>query len=496
VSRRCRGNRTNGTDCNSAVLYARVSSKEQETGGYSIPAQQKLLREYAASKGFEIAREFTDVETAKQAGRQAFGEMLAFLNQSTCRIVLVEKTDRLLRNLKDYATLDELDLEIHLVKENVILSKDSRSHEKFIHGIKVLMAKNYVDNLSEEVKKGMTEKAEQGHWPSWAPIGYVNDPETHLIRPDPIEAPLVRQLFENAAQGMTLVRLSETAYQRGLRSRRIKGRITKEGIKRILKNPIYWGPFVWNERVYQGKHQPLVSKQLFDQVQAVLHSKSKPRQNRNHFAFAGLVTCTCGKRLVGQLARGRYRYYACSARCGAAPIKESTLSALFLEHVKAIHVTEEVAQDILRAMKEFETDRQKEHNERLAALHEKQRKIQANIDAAYDDKLNGKIPEDFWLRRTNAWQEEIATVAAEIKTLQDATFDSFEKADALMKLCKKAPDLFQSQTFDEQTRLIRFIESNATFDGKTLKPQYKKPFDELAEGLKGTTGGPDETRTS
>jgi hypothetical protein len=99
---------------------------------------------------------------------------LAHLKRSSCRVILVEKTDRLYRNLTDYSTLDSLDLEIHLVKEGVILSPDSKSHEKFMHGIKVLMAKNYVDNLSEEVRKGMTEKAEQGHWPSWAPIGYLN----------------------------------------------------------------------------------------------------------------------------------------------------------------------------------------------------------------------------------------------------------------------------------------------------------------------------------
>src|SRR5439155_22967626 len=88
--------------------------------------------------------------------------------------VLVEKTDRLYRNLKDWVTLDDLDLEIHFVKENVILSRDSRSSEKFIHGIKVLMAKNYIDNLSEETKKGMLEKAEQGIYPTVAPLGYRN----------------------------------------------------------------------------------------------------------------------------------------------------------------------------------------------------------------------------------------------------------------------------------------------------------------------------------
>lgn len=158
------------------VLYARVSSKDQEREGFSIPAQLRLLRDYAASKGFAIAHEFTDVETGKASGRTNFGQMLAHLKEHSgvCRTVLVEKTDRLYRNLKDWVTLDELDVELHFVKENVVVSRDSRSSEKLMHGIKVLVAKNYVDNLSEETLKGMTEKARAGLYPSYAPIGYRN----------------------------------------------------------------------------------------------------------------------------------------------------------------------------------------------------------------------------------------------------------------------------------------------------------------------------------
>src|ERR1700738_371853 len=87
-----------------AVIYARVSSKEQEKEGYSIPAQLKLLKEYAAANDFAVAHEYVDVETAKQTGRAAFGEMVAYLKaHPSVRVMLVEKTDRLYRNLKDWA---------------------------------------------------------------------------------------------------------------------------------------------------------------------------------------------------------------------------------------------------------------------------------------------------------------------------------------------------------------------------------------------------------
>ena len=79
-----------------AVQYARVSSKDQEKEGYSIPAQLTLLREYALRHGFTVVKAFIDVETAKDTGRKQFGAMLQFLKGSPdCRTVIVEKTDRL-----------------------------------------------------------------------------------------------------------------------------------------------------------------------------------------------------------------------------------------------------------------------------------------------------------------------------------------------------------------------------------------------------------------
>ena len=145
-----------------ALAYARVSSKEQEKEGFSIPAQQKLLQSYAANNRLIIVQEYVDIETAKATGRTNFEQMVRYLKtHQNVRTVLVEKTDRLYRNFRDWVTLDELDIEIHLVKEGIVLSRESKSSEKFVHGIKVRMAKNYIDNLSEKARKGMQEKAER-----------------------------------------------------------------------------------------------------------------------------------------------------------------------------------------------------------------------------------------------------------------------------------------------------------------------------------------------
>jgi site-specific DNA recombinase len=109
-----------------AVLYGRVSSKEQEREGYSIPAQRRLLRSYAQRHDCPVVREFVDVETAEQSGRTQLGRMVRLLQEhAQVRILLCEKTDRLYRNFKDYVTIDELDVTLIFVKEGSVLNRQS-----------------------------------------------------------------------------------------------------------------------------------------------------------------------------------------------------------------------------------------------------------------------------------------------------------------------------------------------------------------------------------
>ena len=158
-----------------AVIYARVSSGRQEREGFSIPAQKEFLTEYARVNNFSIEEMFVEAETAKKAGRKQFNRMIQYITENHIDAILTEKTDRVYRNFKDYLMLDEFkDLEVHLVKEGMVISNHSSSHIKFMHGIKVLMAKNYIDNLSEEVKKGKSEKAREEYYPQQAPVGYIN----------------------------------------------------------------------------------------------------------------------------------------------------------------------------------------------------------------------------------------------------------------------------------------------------------------------------------
>ena len=267
-----------------AVLYVRVSSKEQAKGGFSIPAQLKLLRDYGVNQRLTIVREFRDVETAKKSGREGFGRMVDFLlENSKCKLLLVEKTDRLYRNFKDYVSLEEMNIEIHLVKEGSIVSNNSKSSEKFVHGIKVLMAKNYVDNLSEETRKGLTEKAEEGIWPSVAPVGYKNvlgGNGKKIIIPHPVFGPLVTRLYKEYSSGnYSLKEITEEFKGSGLATPKRKKSLPRSTIHKILTNQMYSGKFKWKGKIYQGIYTPLITPKMWEKVQGVLkgHSTKKGR---------------------------------------------------------------------------------------------------------------------------------------------------------------------------------------------------------------------------
>ena len=473
----------------SAILYARVSSKDQEREGFSIPAQQKLLAEYAHQHGFRIVREFVDVETAKQTGRTGFGELLVYLRQHPdCQTILVEKTDRLYRNIRDWVTIDELAVAVHFVKEGTIVSPASRSSDKFMHGIKVLVAKNYVDNLGEEVKKGMREKAEQGHWPSMAPIGYVNNPLTHRIEPDTARAPLIAQVFELAALGHhSLKGLLQCARGIGFTHPRTGRALFKSELHRLLKNPIYYGDFVWDGVYYRGVHRPLITRALFDAVTTALVHRPRGRHLKRQHAFMGLLTCAeCGCAITAERKKGKYVYYHCTkqhGQCLNTYIREEDLGQLFANVIAPIQITPRIADNIAEALQADDAQRQRGDAARLGELDQRRQKLLGELDRGYADFVATRVSEEFWTRRSRQWEAELNAIDVERTraTLPPAAPVAVTAANVL-ELAKQAEFLFKMQNPIEQRRLLETVLSNCTFDRGSLCPTYSKPFDLLVRG--------------
>jgi len=459
------------------VLYARVSSKDQEREGYSIPAQLKLLREYVARNKFHIAQEFVDVETAKITGRKQFGEMLRFLEKnSQCRAVIVEKTDRLYRNFRDYVTLEGLNVEIHLPKENQIISRDSKSQAKLLHGMQLVMAQNYIDNLREEVKKGMREKAEQGIYPSRPPLGYRNNKLQHTIEEDPDKAPIARRMFELYATGQYSLSGLRIALKREF------GVVLAKGyLERLLKNPFYVGRFYWEKRLYDGTHAPLVSHDLFHRVLDVFRGRNKPRYQTREFAFRGLLTCAYDScKVTAEFKKGKYTYYRCTqfrGKCDLPYFREEDLAARLGKILLDIHIPDGILSQLQESLLADKGRQEELTGQQRRFLEQRLAQVHRRMDLAYQDKLDGKISYELWERRSSEWQTEEQQVLASMHALDPARPERFLSAARILELANKAYFLYLKQPPAEQAKLLKIVLSNCAIDAASIYPTYRKPFD-------------------
>ena len=471
------------------VLYVRVSSKDQDAEGFSIPAQVRLLREHAVSKGFAIVREFEDVETAKMSGRTHFNEMLAYLKRhhAACRTILVEKTDRLYRNLKDWVTLDDLDVDIHFVKENVIVSRSSGSSEKLIHGFKVLIAKNVIDNLSEETRKGMLEKARSGIYPSCASVGYrnVDGPNgKRVITPDPANTAIITELFARFSTG----RYSLDGLVKELRGEgmTLRGkRLYKSAAHQILRKRLYMGDFDWDGATYHGTHEPIVTRQCWERVQELLDARAenKTRKVKHDFAFTGLVHCGhCGCLLVGELKKGKYVYYHCTGnrgKCTEPYTRQEVLTSEFANILRELVIPLPILEWLSDAVLTSDQTEQAARAQTIKKMQARYEQIRARIETMYLDKIDGRITQEFFDKQSATWRSEQDGLLRKIQEIQNAMSAPIDQAVDMLRLTSQASELFLAQPSSEQRRFLQTVVEKAAWQDSALRTTLFEPFEIL-----------------
>lgn len=474
-----------------AVIYARVSTKEQEREGFSIPAQLELLNNYANKNGIFVVKIFKESETAKKAGRKAFNEMLNFIKEKNIKIILVEKTDRLYRNFKDYVTIDDIkDIEIHFVKEGVILSDKASSSVKLAHGFKVLMAKNYIDNLREEVLKGRKKKIEYGEYPQRAPLGYKNvfDKTTkhRIIIPDIETAPFVKRAFAMYAKGLSLDEVSKELASEGFL---INGKpVAKTTLARTLHSPIYIGKMMLKGVIYEASHTPIIGIDLWNKVQTIIDKGNKTRSHAVVFPYTGLITCgICGCQLTAELKKGKYIYYHCTGKRGGTCqtkkeyVRQEELDDVFISLVKRIanklpdNILNRIKnglKDLQRAKNEYEEFEKKKIDKQIAT-------IKRRLDSLYIDKLDGKISEEFFEEKNIEWHAEQNRLLMKLQSLNNVSQEFYEGSNLLLDFCKSADRLFLGATPEKKRQILKLIGSNFIYKSGNVAITLNPAFDFL-----------------
>ena len=329
-------------------IYARKSTDEDNRQVLSIEGQLTELREFALKESLEVIEEFVESKTAKVPGRPIFNKMIEKIELGGPLGILAWHPDRLARNSIDGGKI------IYLVDTVKIGSLkfptfwfDATPQGKFMLNIAFGQSKYYIDNLAENIKRGIRQKLRRGELPGLAPLGYLNELRHHTIVKDPKRWQAVRRLFEAYAKGKyTLDSLQKLSLSFGLVSRRTGKAIVFSKLQEMLKNPFYYGVFIHKGEMYQGSHEPIIFKQLFEKVQRVLEQKGKPRKSKElkYYAFRGIFKCgECGRAITVETkikpSGLAYTYYRCTK-------KNRVCSQKYVEERKLIEQLNEVFQKV------------------------------------------------------------------------------------------------------------------------------------------------------
>lgn len=471
---------------NEAVILSRVSSKDQEETGYSLPAQEKYLREYCERKSLMPKKVFRIAESASgKKQREEFDAMIAFIDKHDIKHFVVEKVDRLTRNFKDAVMIDDWleedeERKLHLVKDTLIMHKNSRSQEKLNWGVRIIFAKNYIDNLKEEVEKGMKEKLAQGWLPGSPPAGYQTIGEKgHKIHiPNEETAPLARKLFELYDSGEHSIKsLTAVAEQLGLRTR--YGRpYTKSAIHTMLRNPFYIGKNLWEGQVYDGKQEPIISKQLFDRVQAKLTSQTTPKYNKHNPLFKAMIRCVkCEGVITWQLQKGHW-YGRCNGYRGCVnkyfvrqEVLEEQLMAAFEPLISPSPAIIAWAKDAIRERHANDMDA---HNAHIRRLRTRYDDLQRRMDIMYDDRVDGRLTTERYdakVAEAETERKQIKETLAEIDTNYTA---SLEYGLNILELSQHAAEIYQQKDDPERRGILRDLFLNLSLEGRSLGYSYTK----------------------
>ncbi|MFA5967167.1 MAG: recombinase family protein [Patescibacteria group bacterium] len=335
-------------------LYARKSSESDERQALSIDSQIKEMEIIAQRDGIKIVDIIRESHSAKESGqRPVYKELLQRIREKEFTGILTWAPDRLSRNAGDLGELVDL-MDQGLLEEIRTHGQvfHNSPNEKFLLMILCSQAKLENDNRGINAKRGMKNKCDMGWRPGVAPPGYLNDKTNNTIMVDPEKAPIIKEMFNKVAkQGYS----GRDVYDWLNNDISWKGKNGKKmslsNVYTTLKNTFYYGEFEYGDIVYQGKQEPLISKELFAEVQERIATSQKGRYGQHCFNFTKMIICgACGagitaeekfKRLQNGDIKKHVYYHCCDGkrkRCRQPYIREADLLEQFVEIIDKIEI--------------------------------------------------------------------------------------------------------------------------------------------------------------
>jgi len=451
------------------LLYARVSTDKQAQKDLSIPAQIEAMREYAKRNDWKVAGHFVDEgESARTANRPELKKLIEQCKENkNVDAVIVHKIDRLARNLIDYATIKAILKQKGIRLISVSEPFDDNPIGHLLENIIASISEWYSANLGEEIKKSNMEKLRQGEWPHKPPLGYIgikgeNNRIKHIF--DPNKAALVRQAFELFATGNYSLRtLSDEMEDRGLKTAYGK-KYSPEFMKTFLQRRFYIGKLEWKGKEYRGKHEPIISPELFYRVQEVLKRRKADsgEKGKLEFLLRGVTYCqSCGQKLTGEI-HPRGSYYRClpnihNDKCDEpyTPVKQldSQLEALY----QRLQAPKKLLELLKAEMEQIAQRRQQIAEKEIKTLKRVISDSENKEMKLVDEMLDGKIGRETYETMLKKYQDKRREAEARLSQFEVDYKDPLDFLDKAIVVSSSLSFLHERLDFQHKKSLLKAV---------------------------------------
>ena len=476
------------------ILYCRKSSEDKGKQILSLESQINEMKKLASNLSLEVVKIYTESKSAKKPeNRPLFSEMIKYIKKYKKENlgILCWKIDRLSRNPIDSATIQWL---LQQDKLKIIQTIDRQylpSDNVLLFNVESGMANQYILDLSKNVKRGILTKLEKGGWPNLAPIGYLNDGKGGIIQ-DKERAKYIKKVFTTYATGNKSVKeIAELLFKQGFRSR--KGyKYHKSKIHKILSNSFYYGVMRKDDKEYLGNYRPIISKKLFDNVQAVLNKKTHTKKQKIYFTYRGVLKCdTCGCVLTASKKKGKHIYYYCTNGKGNCNehktyLKEEDISKELTKMFDNIIIDERTINRCYQAKKERlgQTDEYLEQAEQ--SMQTSIRKAEERKNKLLDLLLDESISKEIYDQKEKTLNNEIVQLKKDLDELnkkksQNNDF-TLERIKNIFSYPIQAKKQFEERKNNKQEIITKTLLWNASFEKQKIASiSFKEPYLRLSK---------------
>ena len=474
------------------ILYCRKSMDSEDRQVLSLDSQEHELISIAEKNTLKIVKTFKESRTAKDSGRPLFNEMVAMLQSGKADAIICWKLDRLARNFLDGGLIMDM-LQKNIIKEiRTYESTHLPNESAFIMAMQFGMANQFSRDLSVNVKRGNRAKLEKGGWPNHPPFGYLNDKVNKTIVIDESRSKYTIKAFELYATGShSFQEISNILYSGGLRTNSGK-KVYRATIHRVVTNPFYCGLMLRDGKYYPGNHQPLISKDLFDQAQLVLQGKLHPRPKTHFFPLRGFLKCdNCGCLLTASLKKG-HQYYYCTNGKGNCPehqkyMRENFLYETIAPILQTIKYDEEIIEIMYQAAKE-KTDIKDTYAESvLSTLQSRLESCKTKESRLLDTFLADQISKDIYDAKILEIHNERVSLDQQLKEARSKSTPALtlEPIKNVFLEASRAMKDFTDADDEQKRKVIEKLLWNLSIKNRTVAQQsFKSPYSILAKSPK------------